>query len=98
MPNSDESKITQFVSGLRREIRDVVEVYEYSSLKKLVHLTIKVESYILTKTTFKTTHHDVFYKSSRKDKNNISTKTSPSNFSKETTSSYGDLDGTTFSQ
>jgi len=44
MPNSDESKITQFVSGLRREIRDVVEVYEYSSLKKLVHLAIKVES------------------------------------------------------
>jgi len=44
MPNSDESKITRFVSGLRREIRDVVEVYEYSSLKKLVHLANKVES------------------------------------------------------
>ncbi|XP_068466340.1 uncharacterized protein [Phaseolus vulgaris] len=26
MPNSDESKITMFVSGLRQEIRDVVEV------------------------------------------------------------------------
>ena len=38
MPNSDESKITWFVSGLRRKIQDVVEVYEYSSLKKLVHL------------------------------------------------------------
>jgi len=62
--------------------------YEYSSLKKLVHLAIKVESHILTKTTFKTTHHDDFYKSSGKDKNNISTKTSPSNFSKEITSSY----------
>jgi len=47
-----------------------------------------VESHILTKTTFKTTHHDGFYKSLGKDKNNISTKTSPSNFSKETTSSY----------
>ena len=33
MPNSDESKITMFVSGLRREIRDVVELYEYSSLE-----------------------------------------------------------------
>jgi len=46
MPNNDESKITQFVSGLRREIRDVVEIYEYSFLKKLVHLAIKVESQI----------------------------------------------------
>ena len=46
MPNSDESKITRFVSGLRRKIRDVVEIYEYSSLKKLVHLAIKVESQI----------------------------------------------------
>ena len=34
MPNSDESKITRFVSGLRREIRDVVEVYELS----LIHI------------------------------------------------------------
>jgi len=76
------------VSGLRREIKDVVELYEYSSLKKLVHLAIKVESHILTKTTFTTTHHDGFYKSSMKDKNNISTTTSPSNFSKETNSSY----------
>jgi len=32
--------------------------------------------------------HDGFYKSSGKDKNNISTKTFPSNISKETTSSY----------
>ena len=74
MPNSDESKITMFVSGLRQEIRDVVEVYEYSSLKKLVHLAIKVESQILKKTTFTNTHSDDFYKSSRKDTNNIYTK------------------------
>jgi len=39
------------------------------------------------KTTYKT-NDDGFYKYSEKDKNNISTKTSPSNFSKETTSSY----------
>jgi len=63
MPNSDESKITQFVSGLRRKIRDVVEVYLYSSLKKLVHLAIKVESQISKKTTFKNTPNDGFYKS-----------------------------------
>jgi len=85
MPNSDESKITRCVSGLRREIRDVVEVYDYSSLKKLVHLAIKVESQISKKTTFKNTPNDGFYKSSGKDANNISTKTSPSHFSKEIT-------------
>jgi len=73
------------VSGLRREIQDVVEVYAYSSLKKLVHLAIKVESQISKKTTFKNTHNDGFYKSSWKDANKISTKASPSNFSKETT-------------
>jgi len=44
MHENEESKIARFVSGLRREIQDVVELYEYSSLKKLVHLAIKVES------------------------------------------------------
>ena len=88
MHDSEESKITRFVSGLSGEIKDVVELYEYSSLKKLIHVAIKVESHIWMKTTFKTTHHDGFFKSSGKDKNNISTTTSPSKFSKETTSSY----------
>jgi len=73
------------VSGLRREIQDIVELYEYSSFEKLVHLAIKVESQILKKTNFKNTHNDGFYKSSWKDKNKISTKTFPSNFSKEIT-------------
>jgi len=40
----------------------------------------------LKKTTFKNTHNDGFYKSSWKDTNKNSTKNSPSNFSKETTS------------
>ena len=52
----------------------------------MVHLAIKVESQLLKKTTFKNTHNDGFYKSSWKDTNKNSTKTSPSNFSKETTS------------
>jgi len=60
MPNTDESKITMFVSELRREIQDVVELYEYSSLEKLVHPAIKVESQISKKTTFKKTHSDGF--------------------------------------
>jgi len=33
MHESDESKIDRFVSGLRREIQDVVELYEYTTLK-----------------------------------------------------------------
>jgi len=52
MHENEESKITRFISGLRREIQDVVELYEYSSLEKLVHLAIKVESQFLKKNTF----------------------------------------------
>ena len=79
MHENEELKIARFVSGLRREIQDVVELYEYSSLEKLVHLAIKVESQILKKTYFKTTHNDGFYHSSWKEKNKTSSKTFPSN-------------------
>ena len=61
MRDSEESKIARFVSSLRREIQDIVALYEYSSLEKLVHLSIKEESQILKKTTFKITHNDDFY-------------------------------------
>jgi len=50
---SDEAKMARFVSVLRREIRDVVELHEYSSLETLVHLAIKVESQIARKISFK---------------------------------------------
>jgi len=43
MHESEESKIARFVGGLRRDIQDVVELYEYTSLEKLVDLAIKVE-------------------------------------------------------
>ena len=46
------------------------------------------ESQVLKKTTFKNTHNDDLFKSSWKDKNKISTKTYPSNFSKETPSHH----------
>jgi len=72
MHENEESKIARFVSGLRREIQDVVELYEYSSLKTLVHLAINVESQLSKKTHFKTTHNDDFYKSFWKDKNKVS--------------------------
>jgi len=44
MHESEESKIARFVSGLRRKIQNVVELYEYTSLENMVHLAIKVES------------------------------------------------------
>jgi len=43
MHDNEETKIPMFVGGLRREIKDFVELHEYSSLKKVVHLVIKVE-------------------------------------------------------
>ena len=64
MHESDEAKMARFVSGLRREIRDVVELYEYSSLETLVHLAIKVESQIARKNSFKNSHNDGYYHSS----------------------------------
>jgi len=90
MHDSEESKIARFVSGLRREIQDIVELYEYSSLEKLVYIAIKVESQILKETTLKILimMTSTIYKSSWKDKNKISTKTYLSNFSKETPSHH----------
>jgi len=67
MHDSEESKIARFMRGLRREIQDIVELYEYFSLEKLVHLALKVESQIYKKTTLKNTHNDGLYKSSWKD-------------------------------
>jgi len=85
MHESEESKSLRFVSGLRREIQDVVELYEYTSLEKLVHLAIKVESQVLKRNSFKNTHNDGCYKSSWKDKQKIQNQDSPSSFSKENT-------------
>jgi len=65
---SDESKIARFVSELRTKIQDVVELHEYSTLEKLVRLTIKVESQISKKNSFENDHNDGFYKTSWKDK------------------------------
>ena len=74
MHANEESKIKWFVRGLRRDIREFVELNVYSSLKKVFRIAIKVETYLL-KTTFKNTHDDGFYNSSRKDANKISTQT-----------------------
>jgi len=62
MHGSEESKIVRFVTGLRRSIQEILELYEYSSLENLVHLAIKVESQVLKKTSLKSAHNDGFYK------------------------------------
>jgi len=56
-----EAKISRFVSGLRREIQDVIVLYEYTSLIKLVHLVVKVESLVSTKYVFKKNIHNDHY-------------------------------------
>ena len=83
MYESEESKMARFVSGLRRDIQDVVELYEYTSLEKLVHLDIKVESQISKKNSFKKSHNDGFYHSSWKNKIKTSS-TFPLNFKEST--------------
>ena len=85
MHESEESKMARFVSGLSRKIQDVVELYEYSSLEKLVHLAIKVETQLSKKNHFKNSHNDGYYQSSWKNKNNSSSKTFPSNVEKDST-------------
>jgi len=42
MHKIDESKIARLVSGLRREISNVVELYEYTSLENLHYKKIKI--------------------------------------------------------
>jgi len=39
---SEEEKVARFVSGLIREVQDVVELYEYSTLDKILHLALSV--------------------------------------------------------
>jgi len=69
--------MTRFVSVLRRDIQDVVELHEYSSLQTLLHLAIKVETQISRKNAFKNTHNDGFYNNSWKNKNKSFSKYPP---------------------
>ena len=68
MKESEEALIARFVSGLRRDIQDVVELQEYSSLGSLVHLAMKVESQIAKKNVFKNSPNDAYYNNSWKNK------------------------------
>jgi len=53
MHENEEAKMIRFVSGLRRDIQNVVGLHQYSSLQNLVHLAIKVESQISKKNALK---------------------------------------------
>jgi len=64
MHENEEAKMARFVSVLRRDIQDVVELHEYSSLQTLHHLAIKVETQISKKNAFKNTLNDSFYNNS----------------------------------
>jgi len=90
MHESEESKMARFVSGLKRDIQDMVELHEYSSLENLVHLAIKVESQLSKKASFQKPHNDGFYHTSWTN-NQKSTSTFPSNFKKESTYKTKDL-------
>jgi len=57
MHENEEAKMARFVSGLRKDIQNVVELHEYSSLQNLVHLAIKVESQLSKKNAIKNTHN-----------------------------------------
>lgn len=43
----------RFVKGLRREIKEKVETYPFSSTAELFQLVLKVESHLKTQTSFK---------------------------------------------
>ena len=49
LEESEEAMIARFVSGLRKDIQDIVELQEYSSLCSLVHLAMKVEAQLAKK-------------------------------------------------
>ena len=66
---SEEEKVARFVSGLRRDIQDLVELYEYSSLDKVLHLAIKVETQMQKKKEAKRSgSYNDYYSSTWKNK------------------------------
>ena len=61
LEESEEAMIARFVSGLRKDIQDIVELQEHSSLGSLVHLAMKVEAKLAKKNSFKNAPNDGYY-------------------------------------
>jgi len=68
----DEAFIARFVSGLRKEIQDIVELQEYSSFGSLIHLAMKVEAQLTKKNSFKNSPNDGYYSKSWKNTKSFS--------------------------
>ena len=64
--------VARFVSGLRKDIQDIVELQEYSSLGSLVHLAMKVEAQLAKKNSFKNASNDGYYSKSWRNKTSFS--------------------------
>ena len=74
---SEEEKVARFVSGLRRKVQDVVELYEYSTLDKILHLALKFESQLKKKQEAKkSTPYNDYYSGIWKGKERKDEKTS----------------------
>jgi len=81
----EEEKVSRFVSGLRREIQDVVDLYEYSTLSKVLHLALKVENQLKRKHKAKrSTPYNEYYSKPWKGKERKEEKT-PSKSSQDPT-------------
>ena len=57
---------------VRKDIQDIVELQEYSSLGSLVHLAMKVEVQLAKKNTFKNAPNDGYYNNFWKNKMSFS--------------------------
>ena len=64
LEESEEAMVARFVSSLRKDIQDIVELQEYSSLGSLAHLAMTVEAQLANKNSFKNAHNDGYYSKS----------------------------------
>jgi len=79
LDESNEEKVSRFVSGLRREIQDLVKFYKYSTLENVLHLVLKIETQLKRKDKARRSHsHNDYYSHSWKGKDKEKHDKSPS--------------------